>query len=151
MKKCSRCKKSKPLSDFKNGICHLCNSCRKKCSKYSNKTDAAKKTKKKFAISDRGKELHRQYSKEYNRQHPEIISAHTIVNHAIRDGKLKKPNKFNCGRCGEQKAQVYHHPDYSRPLEIAPLCKECHRFIHLPAPTNSAAGLPCSGDLVVSE
>jgi hypothetical protein len=34
-----------------------------------------------------------------------------------------------CRQCGNPKAQK-HHPDYSKPLEVVWLCRECHLALH---------------------
>lgn len=57
---------------------------------------------------------------------PKMYKAHTKVNNAIRDGKLKKKP---CKVCGETKVQA-HHPDYRKPLLIVWLCKKHHVEIH---------------------
>ena len=47
--------------------------------------------------------------------------------------RLKAQNKFKqvmkCEKCGNKKA-VRHHDDYSKPLEIRWLCKNCHNKHH---------------------
>ncbi len=40
----------------------------------------------------------------------------------LRRGKIKKEN---CCFCGSDKSQM-HHDDYSKPLEIKWVCRECH-------------------------
>lgn len=51
--------------------------------------------------------------------------ARSIANNARRDGKLiPEPCK-----CGCEKVEM-HHPDYSKPLEIIWLCRDCHLELH---------------------
>lgn len=49
-----------------------------------------------------------------------------ILNHAIRDGKIKKQS---CKICNKKKTEA-HHPDYTRPLEVEWYCFKHHRQVH---------------------
>lgn len=59
---------------------------------------------------------------EYKKQHPDRWVAKTILNNAIRWGKL---SRLPCEICGNEKSQA-HHEDYSKPLEVVWLCKPHH-------------------------
>jgi hypothetical protein len=48
-----------------------------------------------------------------------------ILNHAIRDGKIKRGKCVLCGKKAEA-----HHLDYTNPLKIAWLCFNHHRKVH---------------------
>ena len=50
------------------------------------------------------------------------IKARTKINHAIKDGKIKRQP---CEACKNSKSQA-HHPDYNKPLEVKWLCLRCH-------------------------
>lgn len=52
-------------------------------------------------------------------------SAHKEVAKAIRHGILLPPNRFVCVDCGKQ-AEVYDHRDYSKPLDVSPVCRSCN-------------------------
>lgn len=46
---------------------------------------------------------------------------------ALRDGKLVKPDK--CGRCKAKDRYLQsHHDDWSKPLEVVWLCRQCAEF-----------------------
>ena len=60
------------------------------------------------------------------KNHPEKYKTATAVSNAIRNGKLiKQP----CEKCGDIKVQA-HHEDYSKPLDVAWLCRKCHLSLH---------------------
>lgn len=43
----------------------------------------------------------------------------------VRAGRLKKASEFKCYLCGVQ-AQCYDHRDYSKPLDVRPVCRMCN-------------------------
>lgn len=47
-----------------------------------------------------------------------------------REARLFIPLEKYCELCGG-KAEERHHPDYNNPLDVAHLCKPCHKDIHL--------------------
>ena len=51
---------------------------------------------------------------------------HSVVQKAILSGRLVREP---CSRCGAPKAQA-HHEDYSKPLDVAWLCRKCHKQRH---------------------
>jgi hypothetical protein len=54
------------------------------------------------------------------------LIARNAVSNAVRDGKLiKQP----CKRCGNIKTQA-HHDDYTKPLDVEWLCRDCHMEEH---------------------
>jgi hypothetical protein len=48
-----------------------------------------------------------------------------MVRDAITRGDLPKVSTCTCEDCKVQ-AQDYHHEDYSKPLDVVPLCRKCH-------------------------
>ena len=111
-KTCSKCKQTGPLSEYYKGQ-YQCKTC---CNKHQ----------KKYRRTEQGKAT----IKRYRIRHPERIKIKNIVNHAIRAGKLPRPDTLFCTYCYKIAAH-YHHSDYSKPLEVVPLCRKCHRKIHL--------------------
>lgn len=65
-------------------------------------------------------------AKNWRKKYPERYAAHTAVNNAIRDGKLKKGM---CEVCGSENSQG-HHDDYSKPLDVRWLCPIHHADVH---------------------
>lgn len=79
------------------------------------------------------KEKRNVYAKEYQRRYkkdPIKVAARTILNNAIRLGKIKRPKK--CDRCSVVKRIEAHHADYYKPLEVLWLCSACHGLEHHP-------------------
>ena len=69
------------------------------------------------------------YKKYYNNPLNQIKNkARMIVTHAKRNGTLVSPT--HCESCGEEKFTEAHHEDYTKPLELIWLCKQCHENIH---------------------
>jgi len=110
-------------------------------------TNCCKKCHCQTSISSRNKENHRMYNREYMRKtiisSPEKMHAiwnarhnpktsntiaRTILNAAVRSGKLIKPDV--CQGCGENKRITAHHHDYSKPLDVIWLCYQCHADVH---------------------
>lgn len=50
------------------------------------------------------------------------------LNVAVRDGKLTRPD--SCESCGGNSKVDGHHHDYSKPLDVMWLCKQCHIELH---------------------
>lgn len=118
-KSCSRCKSIKDLTEFhrdnarKDGRQGVCKSCKSEITagwarrnrKRKNETDAT-----------------------FKRRRRDRDGAHTKVKRAIKAGKLV-PFGW-CEICGEEAKTEGHHTDYSKPLEVMWLCKQCHGRAH---------------------
>lgn len=51
--------------------------------------------------------------------------AHAEVAKAVKAGLLAHPSKLRCVDCGVPACQ-YDHRDYSKPLDVAPVCRSCN-------------------------
>lgn len=70
-----------------------------------------------------------EYRRRYVAQNKEKIKAHDAVKRAIKKGTLIRPKV--CSSCGKHTTSIeLHHEDYSRPLEVVPLCILCHKRLH---------------------
>ena len=58
--------------------------------------------------------------------------AKNFVNHAIRDGKLSRPDIKLCLYCPKSAQQYHHYLGYEPEhwLDILPVCRKCHTRIH---------------------
>lgn len=61
----------------------------------------------------------------WQENNPLARRAHNLVSSAIRRGKLERQNCRKCGKRAEA-----HHEDYSRPLDVIWLCRQCHKELH---------------------
>lgn len=145
MKKCRRCFESKLLIDFyehpqmKDGYLNICKKCkRKEAIKRRNKNiDIVREKDRKRNMLPHRIEARKEYisknletvndiKRKYIKNNPEKRKAHNILNNAIRNGEIIKPNR--CGRCNKINHIICgHHKDYSKPLEVEWLCPLCHR------------------------
>jgi hypothetical protein len=71
-------------------------------------------------------EYWREWSPAYREADPERTKAHSIITHAIRDGKISRQP---CIKCGSPNSDA-HHPDYSKPFEVIWLCRIHHKRQH---------------------
>jgi hypothetical protein len=69
-------------------------------------------------------------ARDYRSRFPERYRANSMVQRALRSGKIQKTP---CECCGSIDVEA-HHPDYSRPLDVVWLCPREHREIHLAYP-----------------
>lgn len=74
----------------------------------------------------RGNRQTPEYLAEYRSKHPKRYKATSMINNAIRSGKLfSEP----CFVCGDEKT-VGHHDDYDKPLNVRWLCQPHHHQWH---------------------
>ena len=73
-----------------------------------------------------------EYVRNWQKRNPEKRKAHRAVERALKTSKLVRPDVCEeCGRYDGWNGQSLprieaHHLDYSKPLEVEWLCKECH-------------------------
>ena len=61
----------------------------------------------------------------YNAQGAIRQRASSAVAKAIRSGALQRPTAFACDDCGRPACQ-YDHRDYTRPIDVVPVCRSCN-------------------------
>lgn len=131
MKKCFKCERDLPLSEFykhkqmKDGHLNKCKECTKTDSTNhrNNNIENIREYDRK-----RGNRQEPGYIRDRRKKYPTQYKAQTIVNNAIRSGKLFKES---CGDCGRLNGTHAHHDDYAKPLNIRWLCPICHRRWHV--------------------
>jgi hypothetical protein len=107
-----------------DGILNKCKEC--------NKSDVQKNRKDKIDHyrnydRKRGNRQSKEYISAYRKNNPLKYKAHTIVNNAVRDGRLIKQR---CEICGNKRTHA-HHDDYNYPLIVRWLCAAHHKEYHM--------------------
>jgi hypothetical protein len=131
MKQCIKCKQDKPLSAYQSNPsnkdkydtrCRDCVSAYNKAYTIKHKADLKLKWQA-YNASPKGRANH----KRTKLKHLIKVRARTQVTEALRIGKLIKPDR--CTNCSNIKVEA-HHNDYSKPLQVIWLCRNCHTSLH---------------------
>ena len=133
-KKCSRCGRTLPITDFNwynkaKGIRQdMCRSC---FSEYNKKRYASDPERFKRAVKEdrkRDPQAALRTRLGTNRKHPTKKNARKCVEAAIAAGVLTRPDHcFGCGCPNTEHRIEAHHHDYARPLDVIWLCTPCYR------------------------
>lgn len=135
-KKCFKCLEEKPLSEFykhngmADGHINKCKECNKKdvSDNYRKNIQHFKAYEKKRNKTPHRKERFSNASASFRASHPIQYAANMMVGNAVRDKRLIRPNQ--CSDCGIECIPDGHHNDYSRPLDVVWLCRQCHNNWH---------------------
>ena len=130
MKKCFKCHRVLPLGDFykhkqmADGHLNKCKGCTKSDStRHRNENLEAVRE----YDRSRGNRQSPEYLSKYRAKYPKKHKAESMVNNAIRDGKLfKEP----CVICGSTEKIHGHHDDYEKPLNVRWMCAAHHHQWH---------------------
>ena len=145
-KRCSKCKKTKPISEFykhsrmKDGFFNHCKSCRAKYQTEYRKTEKGKVANRKgcnkYRKTANSKVVQRAGKKRFKARHPNQIKAQQAVNNAITANRLPRPDTLQCHYCPAQAEQYHHHKGYAKKhwLDVVPTCCLCHNNFHLSSP-----------------
>lgn len=117
---CSRCKSSdNPLmkhtltKNKKAGTIIQYNYCRP-CQ--------AARQKKRYASNPK---KYAQYIYKSMKKYPERQNARSLIHYHTKKGNITKPTNCEACGCAPKRIQAHHH-DYSKPLDVAWLCSDCH-------------------------
>ena len=147
---CFKCQIEKPLSDFykhkqmADGHLNKCKECSKKdvSKNYRKNIDHYKEYERKrallpkrvkaradYAKTEKGKKSGSKAKNKWRSLNKIKYLASSVVNNAVRDGVLFKPNE--CESCGSSAKRIHgHHDDYAYPLQVRWLCPGCHTKWH---------------------
>lgn len=136
MKKCFKCGELKPLSEFykhkatKDGYLNKCKECTKKDThnNYIKNKDYYKDYEHSIQRINSRRRRANKYLKKHRKNFPEKDKARRLLNQTIRNNKIIRPGK--CSKCNKICIPDAHHEDYSRPLDVVWLCRQCHRQLH---------------------
>lgn len=135
-KKCFKCDVTKPLSDFykhaqmADGHLNKCKSCNKadvQSNYRANKPHYQEYYRQRNLTPER-KDAKKRYLDKQKQKYPQKYTARNMVNAAVRDGKIIKPDC--CSECKKKCSPHSHHDDYLKPLEVRWLCVQCHARHH---------------------
>jgi len=122
--KCKECTKADAM---KNRLANL-----ERCQEYDRqrgRTEARKARARAYQKTEQGKQKANEAKRRWTERNKVKRACHIITGNAIRDGKLVKA--VICDNCGCQKDRIEaHHDDYSKPLEVKWLCRDCHAKHH---------------------
>lgn len=79
---------------------------------------------KKYRATQNGGENIRQAVKKSIEKHWHKQKARLKLIYEIRMGRIKRPE--TCSACKETKNIEAHHTDYTKPLEVIWVCRQCH-------------------------
>ena len=136
--KCGSTRRGAPRKGRTLGDCLNCLCLNSKTYRLRNK-DKVRQTWNKWENNNQDKHAksNRDKISRWVNSNPDKYKAYQKVRYRIRKGELLKPSLCICLDCGKQ-AEDYHHADYSKPLDVIPLCKPCHRLRHEKQETTSS-------------
>ena len=129
MRVCPKCKEEKERESFSvcknsgDGLQVYCKACVVHIRRAYDQTEAGRAAKKRFRQSPKGK------AGEKRRHNNHRVLARREVFKATKRGEIPSAEARGCSMGCKSKAE-YHHPDYSRPMWVVPLCFKCHRRLH---------------------
>ena len=124
MKTCTRCKETKDLSLFhrnssqKSGYAPHCKQCHKRA--YPIRS---------WNMTDKGMNSAKIATKAWAERNRIKVNTYAKVRYHLSKGHIVKPD--NCQQCNSINKLDAHHHDYSKPLDVEWLCRQCHKNAHL--------------------
>lgn len=136
-KMCLRCEVVKPLDDFirdsrvSSGIGSQCKKCKSEIDRDFYERNKARKLKtvsaryKRVKNTEQYKNYQRAKQNRHRAKYPDKTKARTLAN--LYKNKIRKSS---CENCGAVEHLNMHHIDYSKPLDVITLCRDCHLLTH---------------------
>lgn len=152
MKTCFKCGLIKDYSEFykhkgmADGHLNKCKTCTKSDVRERalrpEMIDIIREEKRLWARSAKGRQSQRVYSRsgvgkesstkskrEWASKNKKKVACDRMVNNAVRDGFLKKPQICEICKVGSERIHG-HHCDYNKPLDVMWMCPSCHSDWH---------------------
>lgn len=97
---------------------------------YRENKETLRKKQKEYMMNPEAQEMRRGIFRRYlnNPQNQIKNQSRAITRRAIANGIITRPN--TCEICGGECKPEAHHEDYTKPLEVIWVCKQCHENIH---------------------
>lgn len=137
---CKVCGVTSDAAEFYKGVNTLCKECHKKRVRENRAAKAdyyvqydadrfqndprVKARHKRYRETDAGKASVSKAKAKWITDNPDKRAAHVILNNAVRDGRVSKPD--TCSKCKSGGRIDGHHHDYALPLDVTWLCRQCH-------------------------
>lgn len=147
---CFKCNVHQPLTEFyahkqmADGHLNKCKTCTKRDTKenieknpeYYREYDKQRanlphraEARLKYSQTEDGKKNIRKAKEKWSEENLIKRSASKIIENAVRDGKIIKPD--SCSECGVKPSRLHgHHDDYNYPMTVRWLCSKCHTKWH---------------------
>lgn len=131
-KRCFKCERLLPIEQFyarprmADGHLNKCRECTRSDTRQNrrrNITHYREYDRQRFLLPHRAV-ARDAYKRQQSVEKPQKRLARTMAGNALRDGWLRREP---CYFCGSDTDLEMHHPDYSQPLRIYWLCRQCHR------------------------
>ncbi len=128
--KCGGTRRYPPRPGTKTGACIDCSNARNKRWEENNKA-RVKEIQQAYKERDieNWKKIKCRSAEKERKIRSQETKARNEVNNAIKKGLIKPVSECSCSDCNA-KAKDYHHEDYSKPLDVVPLCRMCHIARH---------------------
>ena len=130
-KRCSTCKKPKPIADFyrqRDGHRSECKVCVKIRTVQWQRANAQRHVRNTTAWRKAHPEIYRKATARKKRAEPERNRARVAVARAIQVGAMIRPQA--CDQCKTDCKPDAHHEDYVRWWDVRWLCAKCHSRHH---------------------
>lgn len=133
IKTCFKCEAERPLTEFykhkqmADGHLNKCKDCTKN-DVFKRRHGSQSRERVLAYDRKRGSRQDHSYHARHREQNKVQYRARTAVSNAVRDGRIKKPDR--CAHCNATGRVEGHHRDYSKPLVVTWLCSACHKQLH---------------------
>jgi hypothetical protein len=137
---CKVCDVTNDAAEFYKGTTNRCKECHKlrvkqnregKADYYRNydvkryqEDPEVRARHRRYAKTVAGKAIMKKARDNWKNKNLDKSAAHTLLNNAILAGKVEKLK--HCSKCGAEGRIEGHHRDYTRPLDVVWLCRQCH-------------------------